>query len=140
MANEICEIKMRVSQSYYTYITVILTSTTDNNNNNKREGSVTFSSKQTSDIITLTLPELQQLLDKFERSQFDDIIVFGEWPTPATISSHQLKLFMYDCGEFFSLEYRNCRVKIDRNIIHKLLYIEEKLKSFINIATDAPDA
>lgn len=132
------KIKMFLSRSLFACIVLALKSTPaiNNNNNNKREGRVIISSRQTSDIITITLSQLQQLLDKFERSQFDGVFVMGECTTSTEISFHQLKLFMYECGEIFSLQYRNHHVKIDRDIIHKLFYIEEKLKSFIEFETD----
>lgn len=123
-----CKIKMTLSEYPLAYITVTFKKTA-----NGREATVTITQKQspTTDIVSMTSSEFGIFLHKFELSQFERIISTGNLSTPTTtIPSYEMKLFKYDCGEFFSLEYRNHRVKIDRQLILALLHVEEKLHSF----------
>lgn len=98
-----CKIKMFISSSAYAIITLLLTTTIDLSNNIKREGSVKLCSRQTSDIIMLSLSEMQQLLEKFNQSQFDGIIALSDWltPLPTAAAIESILLYMHDCGEFF---------------------------------------
>lgn len=106
-----------------------------NDTNTSRDAAVMIMSKQTDQSVEMTLSELQQFLDKFEEQQFD-----GEWShrdcqTPAP--GEPMKLFKFQCGECFVLEYHSSRVRIDRDIFHKLLTYEEKMKSFLEFDDDA---
>lgn len=137
MENPLNKIKMILAQGVYSRIILILMSTLISGNNYNREGKVKLFSIQTSDTIVLTLDELRRLLDKFAQSRFDGVIAIGDWPTPLPsplpISALEpIKLFVYECGECFSVHHKNKRVIIDRNIIQKLHCFEQKLKFFLD--------
>lgn len=104
-------------------------------NNCKREATVTISSKHGLGTIEMTLLELQQLLNKFEQREFDDEGVEANATT--TSSSFEMKLFKpQHFSELYLLEYRNSQVIIDMHMFLKLMYIEENMKSFIEIDND----
>lgn len=127
MENGSCEIKMELIRGQDAYITFV---SSVNRNNGIRHGTVTISSTQTRDNITMSLPELRQFLDKFERSEFDAVITTAQWPT-TTFPFGTMKLFKYECGEFFVLQYRDSRIRFTTDLIHKLMYTEQKLITFI---------
>lgn len=96
---------------------------------------VMISSKINPSRIDLTLPELQQLLNKIEPGDVDVQWASGTTttaPPPPPPPSDQMKVYRNICGECYSLIYHGCRVIIDQVLLLKLLYIKQQLESFIN--------
>lgn len=136
MENPITKVGVFVSNGVLSEIHLILTSTRASNNGNEihnengdganeeRHGTVIFISKDTREYIEMTLAELQQFLDKFEEGDF---VRLAEHP----VTSDEMKLYLHDCGECYTLQFRNKRVPFDADIILKLTYIEEIMKSFV---------
>lgn len=120
---------MTLTECLFAYIIVSLKTTVSG-----REAKVRITQKglPTTDSVSMTSVQLNEFFQKFEETQFDGIIINTEnWPTPFDIPSYEMRLFKYACGEFYSLEFRNHRVKIDNTIILSLLFAEEKLHAFL---------
>lgn len=107
----------------------------EDDNTHIRQGTVTLVSNETREHIELTLCELRQFLQKFEREDFCRIN-----DTTAT-NPEELKIFLQNNGEFYSLQYGNKTVPFDRDTVFKLLCIEPLLKSYVGfediIASDS---
>lgn len=128
-----------LGEGMFVRIALLLTSlgisrTHHSNTDTARAATVIIGSKQTGESIELTPSEMQQLLNKFENRQFD-----GDWSdsSTATTPSEQMKLFKHQCGECYWFEYRKFRIRIDQDVIHKLLHFEEKMKSFLEFDDNA---
>lgn len=75
---------------------------------------------------------LRQLRDKIQHDRIDGVVHINDW---LTAPSHGMKLFKYDCGALFLLEYRSGRIKIDQEIINALNHIEQRIDSFLIVTS-----
>lgn len=130
MENSVCKIKIVLKKCQLAYVTAFLKEFSD-----RREASVSISSRQTADVLTITPQQLHYLRNKIEQVEIDGVIGMSDW-LPTT-PSHEMKLHKYECGVFFLLEYHNCRVKINQEIINALICAEERINSFITAVAAA---
>lgn len=129
--NAVCKIKIVLKKCQLAYVTVYLKQfSTDDR---RREATVSISSRQTSAVLKITPQQLHHLLNKIERAEIDGIIGISDWLE--IVASDEMKLFKYECGAHFLLEYRNCRVKIDQEIIEALIYVNQRIHAFLAVAT-----
>lgn len=129
------KIKLSFSQGISACITLLCTTVFGHGSGvSDKQAIAKIFSKQTGDVIELSLNDLQQLIDKVDRAQYDGNIRAHEWssPTSTIVSYHETKLFAYECGTFFSVQQKNKQVKIDLDIVEKLRRIEKKFKNFID--------
>lgn len=124
MENSVCRIKVTLKKCQLAYVTVFLKEFI-----NHHEATVSISSRQTSAILSITPQQLHHLLNKIEQGEIDGIIDTCDWLITTPLD--EMKLYKYECGAFFLLEYLNCRVKIDQEIVHALINAEKRINSFI---------
>lgn len=124
MEGSICKVKFILKKCLLAYVTVFLKQFID-----RREATVSITSRHTTAVVSLTLHQLLFLHEKIQQSQFDGTIDINDWLSTA---SHEMRLFKYKCGALFLLEFRNCRVKIDSEVIRALIYAQQRIQSFIH--------
>lgn len=130
----VCNISVTLNEYRFGYISIYLKSAAGTRN----EGFVSISTKgpqiTPSTVITLSSAQLCFFLDKFERLDFDGIVPAVNWIIDTTMlttpPSFNLKLFRYDCGGCYIIEFHNKRVFFDQEMVNGLLFAEEQLHAF----------
>lgn len=129
--NDVCKIKILFMPCQLAYVMVHLK---NDPFIHRKDASISISSKQSGDIIILTPQLLDILYSKIQRAQFDGIIHTNGWLAAAAAApSHQMKLYKYgcECGAFFLLDYQNCRIKIDKEVVAALIIAKLRVHSFV---------
>lgn len=130
-SSDVCKIKIVLKKCQLACVTVFLKEfSTDHRRRRRREATISISSRQTAVVLKITPQQLRHLLIKIERGEIDGVIGLNDW-LAIDVASDEMKLLKYECGAHFLLEYRNCRVKIDQEIINALIYADQRIHSFV---------
>lgn len=124
MEGSVCKVKVVLKKCQLAYVTLFLKQFTED----RREASVSISSRQSADVVTITPQQLHYLHNKIQKSQIDGVIDISDW---LSVASYEIKLYKYECGTLFLLEFRNCRVKINQEVVNALIYVKQRIHSFI---------